>query len=250
MFNKRQKHFIFQAGAMIALSLGLSFPTLSGEYVEIEHPNPQNPKRLQDSFKVHYKQDDFTDKVTNAEIIFAPADFKHQAGFFMRCGPYQSSFKVLYVDVVQNLQEDGELTNEAKKFDKFGFIYNAEQRLTVRVGDDEESFDVYVGGQTRHLTKHFKVNFPQEKGMLGMSFYLSFISSNTPVDTSRATSDEAAEFFEMLKKALKTGQPIAFELEAENGHKRHFVLDAERMSKAVPPEVLDFCFFERQLKRD
>jgi len=232
----------------IFLSLVFSSIAWAGEYLLVEHPNAKDPKLLMDSFKVHYKQDDFTDKVSHAQIIYAPKDYRHQAGFFMRCGPYLSSFKVIYVEEADKLKEDGELVNLAKKFEKFGFIYNDNQDLTVRAGDNEVEAEVYVGGQTRYLSKHFKVSFPQTPGLLGMTFFFEFVNQNTPVSTSRETKEEAAEFMALLKQALKKGQTVSFDLEAENGHQRHFLLDAGRMAKFIPPEVLDFCFFERKLK--
>ena len=235
---------------LVGLALCVS-PVWAGQvqtYVLVEHPNVQAPKKLVDTFKVQYQQDEFTDKVTQAQIIYAPKDYRTQAAYFMRCGPYLSSFTVNYVENAQNLKEEGALPNQAGKFEKFGFVYNDNQDLTARVGDDSVETEVYVGGQTRYLNKHFKVDFPQMKDMLGMTFFLEFVTQDTPVETTRATSQEAAHFMELFKRALKKGEKVQFDLEAENGHQRHFSLDAGRMAKFIPPEVLDFCFFDRKLK--
>ncbi len=209
--------------------------------------NPSNPY-ITDSWVVNYKSDDFTDKVTEATVLYIPPNFGEQAAFFLRCKPYFTNFSMQYTEQEKNLTENGKLPNASDKFAKHGYVYDDKQDMKVTVGDDSENYTLSVGGQNNHLTKLFKTEKTLQPGQLGMSWFYSFTFKEMPSFRPGKTPDDQRDFFTQLNQAIKQQKDIKFSLKADNGHKRDFTMDTQRMVKFIPPEVMDFCITNRQLK--
>ncbi|WP_028486801.1 hypothetical protein [Thiomicrorhabdus chilensis] len=226
--------------------MSLSFAATAGDYQVIENP-PANGL-VKDSFVVTYSANDFTDKIDEAKILFIPENFRTQPAFLLRCRPYYTNFSVQFLETEKNLQDsDGTLTNEAASFAKHGYIYNADHDLTISVGDQDESMDILVGGQNKHLTQLFKTDLPKPAGLLGMSFYFTFNYKEMPSFRNAKNNSDTRDAYRLLKTAVQNQQPLILELDGRNAPDRRFTLDSKRLNQAVPPEVIEFCLTGREL---
>jgi hypothetical protein len=222
-------------------------PLYAGDYQIIEQPAPSG-QLLKDSFVINYSADDFSEKLDEAKVIFIPADFRTQAAFFLRCRPYYTNLSVQFLEQADALKDgDGELANDAEKYAKHGYIYNAEHKLKVSTPQDNERLEVHVGGQNKHLTQLFKTDVPQTPGLLGMSFHFTFNYKEMPDFRVASNDSDTRAVFKLLNNALQTQTPLRFELDGRNAPDRTFELNTQRMVQIVPPEVLEFCLTRRQL---
>lgn len=204
---------------------------------------------LKDTFTVSYEYDDFTDEVTNADLLFIPADYQSEAAFFMRCRPFFTNLSVEFLEHESNLKErDGSLENDSAKFEKHGYLYDTKHRLTIKTKNDSERMSVAVGGQNNHLTKHFKTDIPKTAGLLGMSFHFTFNYLEMPSFRSVGNTTESKDAFKLLNRAFKQQTPLQFELDGRNAEDRNFTLNTQRLQKFAPQRVIDFCFRDRKLR--
>jgi len=224
--------------------IGYTVPSLAGSDKIIE--NPSAP--LSDTWVVSYEADDFTDTVKKARVLYIPKQFGPQAAFTMQCKPFFTNFSMEYIEQQKNLAENGKLSNASSSFAKLGYAYDDKQKMTVKVGDDSETYHPSVGGQTNHTTALFKTKNTLQPGEMGMTWFYSFTFKEMPSFRASDTPDDAKDFFKQLNNAIKQQQNIDFTLEADNDHVRKFTLDAKRMTDFVPEEVMDFCLTKRQLK--
>lgn len=235
----------------LILPLLISGQVNAAEYHEVENPAKSNQADtfLKDTWVVDYKTDDFTDTVKRATVLYIPQDYRTQKVFFMRCRDFFSNFSVQYLDEEKFLKErDGTLPNASPSFIKHGYVYDDTQKLTVKSDSDSVSFDISVGGQNRALSKLFKTDIEKQPGLLGMSFHTSFTYQEMPSFKTDSNSSDVKEFFNLLKPALASQNPLYFELESSNGHKHSFSLDVKRMNQFVPKQVMDYCFIGRTLR--
>lgn len=222
-------------------------PVYAGDYQIIEHPAPLG-QLLKDSFVINYSADDFSEKLDEAKIIFIPADFRTQAAFFLRCRPYYTNFSVQFLEQEEALRErSGELKNDAEKFAKHGYIYNAEHKLKVSTPDDSVRLEVDVGGQNKHLTQLFKTDIQQTPGLLGMSFHFTFNYKEMPDFRVASNDSDTRAVFKLLNSAIQKQTALRLELDGRNAPDRTFELNTQRIVQTVPPEVLEFCLMRRQL---
>lgn len=203
---------------------------------------------LIDSYHLVYTQDDFSEKISRVDLFLSPKNFASQMAMKMICSPYEANIKIMYLENKPNLKEGGKLPNSIPRFSDLGFVYTDEQEVTIQVGDEEETFEIEVGGQTRFLSSAFKTNIVKQPEHLGMSFLFEFVFDDAPAFSSRRTSSEAAQFFEWLNLAIRQKQPVAFQLEADNGYVRTLNWDIARMLRFVPAEVIEFCITKRELR--
>ena len=225
----------------------LSLQAQSGEETLIE--NPRNGL-LKDTFKVSYVYDDFSDEVKDADILYIPVDYTKQATFFMRCRPFFTNFSVEFLEQANNLKEsDGSFENDSPKYAKHGYIYDTKHDLTVKTDGDYEDIEISVGGQSNHLSKHFKTGIQNSAGLLGMSFHFTFNYTEMPAFRKVSNTSESKDAFALLNQAVKQQSPLVFELEGRNqAEDRTFTLDTQRLQTAIPQSVIDFCFGQRQLR--
>lgn len=209
---------------------------------------PLNNGYLTDTWVVNYQENDFSEKITEATLLYVPKNFTEEAAFLVRCKPFFTNFSMQYVESQKNLMQNGELNNDSDKFEKHGYIYDEKQRLSVEVDGDTENYMLSVGGQKNHLTKLFKTQKPIQNGQLGMSWFYSFTFKEMPSFRPGSTPDDAKDFFKQINHALNYKNPIHFTLKTDQGHQRSFSLDTQRMVDFVPPEVMEFCLTNRQLK--
>lgn len=221
------------------------------EYHEVENPAKSNQAGtfLKDTWVVDYKVDDFTDTVKQATVLYIPQDYRTQKVFFMRCRDFFANFSVQYLDEEKFLKEsDGTLPNASPAFVKHGYVYDDKQKLTVKTDSDSVSFDISVGGQNKALSKLFKTDIEKQPGLLGMSFHTSFTYQEMPSFKADTNSSDVKDFFNLLKPALNSQNPLYFKLESSEGHKHSFSLDVKRMNEFVPKQVIDYCFTGRTLR--
>lgn len=239
---KNKMHFL-----ILACLTSLSLQAQSGEETLIENPSKG---LLKDTFKVFYVYDDFSDKVKDADILYIPADYTKQAAFFIRCRPFFTNFSVEFLEQANNLKEsDGRFENDSPEYTKHGYIYDTEHDLKVKTDGDYENMDISVGGQTNHLSKHFKTDIQKSAGLLGMSFHFTFNYVEMPAFRKVGNTSESKDAFALLNQAVKQQSPLVFELEGRNqAADRTFTLDTQRMQTAIPQSVIDFCFGQRQLR--
>lgn len=210
--------------------------------------NPLNNGYLSDTWVVKYQENDFSEKITDATLLYVPKNFAEEAAFLVRCNPFFTNFSMQYVESQKNLMQNGELNNDSDKFAKHGYIYDEKQRLSVEIGGDSQSYTLSVGGQKNHLTQLFKTQQSIQPGQLGMSWFYSFTFKEMPSFRPGTTPDDAKDFFKQINYAINRKIPIDFTLKTNQGHQRLFSLDTQRMAEFVPPEVMDFCLTNRQLK--
>lgn len=203
---------------------------------------------LINSYHLKYSQDDYSEEISRVNLFFSPKDYTTQMGMRMACTPYEASFEVLFMEPKKNLMEDGELPNALKMYEEKGFIYNDEVEVEVTVGDESESLDLELGGHNRYISPAFKTNVKKTKDNMGMTIHFIFVSKGAPSFSVRETNDESEEFFELLNHAVKTGQDMVFEMEADNDYERKMVWQTQRMLDFVPEEVIEFCITKRQLR--
>ncbi|QCU89959.1 hypothetical protein [Thiomicrorhabdus sediminis] len=223
---------------------------ISGNTLAFEEKLIENPahKPLKNTWVVNYEGDDFSEKLDTAKVLFIPADFSQEAAFFLRCNPFFTNFSIQYTEQQKNLMEDGELPNASSKYAKHGYIYDSKQTLKVKSESSSESYRLSIGGQTNHLSKLFKTELKQSEGLLGMSGFFSFTFEEMPSFRQATTNDEARDFFEQLNEAIANQENLDITLISDNGHKRQFNLDTQRMLKAVPQNVMEFCLTKRKIK--
>ncbi|WP_319381440.1 hypothetical protein [Thiomicrorhabdus sp.] len=232
----------------LALCFGLSMSGFSwaSDYSESERSYQDKPV---DTWLLEYEADDFSDKVSRAQMIFAPKNFAQEQTYFFRCLNYSTNFSVQFLEQKKNLlNADGSLTNHSKKYAKGGFIYHDNQYLTVSLNGDKERYEVAVGGQTRNLTPLFKADVPDTDELLGMSFHFEFYFKDMPSFSSRNSDDDSRRFFKQLKQALQTGKPLEFELSSPNNQVHKFRFDSDRLKRFAPENLLEFCVIERELR--
>lgn len=223
-----------------------SLNALSGEDKLIENPSSG---LLKDTFVISYMYNDFTDEVTDADLLFIPADYQTEAAFFMRCRPFFTNLSVEFLENEANLKErNGSLENDSKEFEKHGYIYDTKHSLRVKTEGASERMKIAVGGQNNHLTKHFKTDIPKVAGLLGMSFHYTFNYTEMPSFRSVDNSSESKNAFKLLNRAFKQQTPLVFELNGRNAENRVFTLDTQRLQKFAPASVIDFCFSQRKLR--
>lgn len=235
----------------LILPLLFSSQVNAAEYHEIEKPDnvDQSATFLKDSWVVDYKTDDFTDTVKQATLLYIPEDYRTQKVFFMRCRDFFANFSVQYLDEEKFLKENnGTLPNASPGYEKQGYVYDDKQKLTVKSDSDSVTFDISVGGQNKALSKLFKTDIKEQPGLLGMSFHTSFTYKEMPRFKSDTNSSETKAFFNLLQPALKSQNPLYFELESTKGHKHSFSLDVKRMNQFIPKQVMDYCFTGRTLR--
>lgn len=235
----------------LILPLFMSSFANATEYHEVENPAKSNQTGtfLKDTWVVDYKVDDFTDTVKQATVLYIPQDYRTQKVFFMRCRDYFSNFSVQYLDEETFLKDhDGSLPNASPGFVKHGYVYDDKQKLTVKTDLDSVSFDISVGGQNKALSKLFKTDIKKQPGLLGMSFHTSFTYQEMPSFKADTNSSDIKDFFNLLRPALASQNPLYFELESNEGHKHSFSLDVKRMNQFVPKQVMNYCFTGRTLR--
>ncbi|BCN93107.1 hypothetical protein THMIRHAM_08920 [Thiomicrorhabdus immobilis] len=230
-----------------ATSLSFASSSYATEEHLIEHPS-KDSAFIQDSWIVNYQANDFTDKITEAKVLYIPANYGEQAAIQLRCKPFFTNFSLQYTEKSQNLMDDGELTNDSAKFAKHGYIYDDKQTLKVAVNDDYQTYETSVGGQKNHLTNLFKTQNKIQPGELGMIFFYSFTFQEMPEFRPGGTPDDARDFFKQINQAIKTKTSIEFTLKTKQGWQRQFNWNTQRMMEFVPPEVMDFCLTNRKLK--
>lgn len=234
---------------VVALSgLGLlSLNAQAGEDRLVENPSSD---LLKDTFVVSYVYDDFTDKVTDADLLFIPADYQTEAAFFMRCRPFFTNLSIDFLENESNLKSsDGSLENASPNFEKHGYIYDTKHSLTIKTEGSSERMKISVGGQNNHLSKHFKTDIPKTEGLLGMSFHFTFNYIEMPSFRSVGNTSESKDAFKLLNRAFKQQTPMVFELNGRNAKDRTFTLDTKRLQKIAPQRVIDFCFSQRKLRK-
>ncbi|MDX1353264.1 MAG: hypothetical protein R3254_09640 [Thiomicrorhabdus sp.] len=232
----------------IALIIGLNVtPSYALKESLIENP-PKSGPFITDSWVVNYKANDFSEKISEATVLYIPKNFGQEAAFFMRCKPFFTNFSMQYTELEKNLSVDGKLPNASDKFAKHGYVYDDKQKLKVQVGDKSQNYTLSVGGQKNHLSNLFKTQQKIQAGELGMSWFYSFTFKEMPSFRPESTPDDAADFFKQLNHAIKQKQDIQFSLESDQNHKRQFQLNTQRMLDFVPENVMEFCITNRQLK--
>mgnify|MGYP000277112352 CR=1 FL=1 len=235
-----------QVAVAFALSLSFTSSFAANESL-IENP-PKASQHINDSWVVKYQANDFTDKITEATLLYIPSNFGEKAAFFMRCKPFFSNFSLQYSELEKNLMDGNELPNASNNFAKHGYVYDDKQRMKVQTGNQSNHYKLSAGGQKNHLTKLFKTEKNIQPGELGMSLFYSFTFKEMPSFRPGSTSDDAADFFKQLNQAIKQKQDMQFTLESDQNHIRQFKLNTQRMVEFVPKEVIDFCVTGRQLK--
>lgn len=230
-----------------ASSLSFAKSSYATEEQLIENPS-KDSDFIQDSWVVNYQANDFTDKITEAKVLYIPANYGEQAAIQLRCKPFFTNFSLQYTEKSQNLMDDGELTNDSAKFAKHGYIYDDKQTLKVTVNNDSQNYQVSVGGQKNHPTNLFKTAQKIQPGELGMSFFYSFTFQEMPEFRPGGTPDDARDFFKQINQAVKNRDNIEFTLKTNQGWQRQFSWNTQRMMEFVPVEVMDFCLTNRKLK--
>jgi len=238
---------LFKSCLLLLFICNISF---AAEYQNIENPkNGIKNGLLKDTWVLKYQEDDFSEKVSNASLIYIPNNYKTEKVFFMRCKDYFANFSVQYIDDQNSLKVAGRaLPNNSPSFAKHGYIYDEKQSLTVSSSHDYDNFRVSVGGQNKTLTKLFKTDIVKEPNMLGMSFHYSFSYQEMPSFKAGKNSSATQNFFNILQPALANNDNITFELESDLGHKHNFALDIKRLNKFVPKHVMQYCFTGRELR--
>jgi len=244
---KKQTTTLFPL-VILSISSFLFSSSSVAEKIELVENPAQSPNEINDSWIVNYDINDFDEKIRDASILYIPQNFGKQAAFFMRCKPFFTNFSLQYTEQKANLIDDGELPNASSKFAKHGYVYDDKQTLSVNVNGDNESYDISVGGQIKHLTKLFKTKESLQPDQLGMSLFFSFTFKEMPSFRSETTTDDATDFFKKINLAIQKTQPINFNLESDQDWQRQFTLNTKRMVNFVPSEVLGFCLSKRQLK--
>lgn len=242
----KTQHKTVQIAVGLIISLSLS-PCYAQKEELIENPSKSSPY-ITDSWIVKYQANDFSEKITEATVLYIPQNYGKQAAFFMRCKPFFTNFSLQYTELEKNLMNGNELPNASDKFAKHGYVYDDKQRMKVQAGGDSNSYKLSVGGQKNHLTNLFKTEQKIQPGELGMSLFYSFTFKEMPSFRPESTPDDAADFFKQLNQAIQQKQDITFTLESNQDHTRQFQLNTQRMVDFVPEEVMDFCITNRQLK--
>ena len=233
--------------ASLSLLTSVSF---AGDYHQIENPKNLSADGIyKDTWILKYAQDDFSDEISNATLLFIPQDYRTEKAYLLRCKDFFANFSVKYIDHEKSLKKPGKaLPNASKSFAKHGYVYDTKQSLKVTTDDETESYKVSVGGQNRAISKLFKTDIEKEPGMLGMSFHFSFTYREMPAFKADKNSTATRHFYKQLTTALNSDQNLHFKLENDLDHQHKFTLDIQRLNKFVPPEVMQYCFTKRELR--
>ena len=227
--------------------LTFSFTIQAGEEKLLE--NPSDGGLLKDTFAVSYVYDDFSEEIQDANVLFIPADYRSEAAFFMRCRPYFTNFSVEFLEQQTNLaNRDGRLENDSPDYAKHGYVYDTKHNLKMTTDHQSKKMAIAVGGQNNHLNRHFESDIEKTPGLLGMSFHVTFNYTEMPAFRPVGNSASAKDVHRLLKRALQRQTPLIFELDGRNAPDRTFTLDTKRMQTFVPPQVIDFCVSNRQLR--
>ncbi|GKT11217.1 MAG: hypothetical protein ISEC1_P0180 [Thiomicrorhabdus sp.] len=236
--------------SIMLVTIFISLQTYAASRHLIEHiGSGANDGLLKDTWVIKYQEDDFSEKVSNASLIYIPADYTKQKAFFMRCKDYFANFSVQYIDHDKFLKEaNGKLPNASPSFAKHGYIYDDKQFLKTSTEDDFASGDISVGGQNRQLSKLFRTDIKKQPDMLAMSFHYSFTYREMPSFKAEKNSSDTINFFKVFQSALANNHNIHFELESDLGHIHKFTLDVVRLNQFVPKAVMQYCFTGRELR--
>jgi len=235
----------------VLLSCFASFAFNSTTALAAKDSFSESPSWPKDAWHIEYQYDDFSDKIEQARLIYAPADYTQQAAFFLRCQPYYTNLSVAFLAPKTAIRENGEFHSNAQKFTKHGFVYSQQQTIRLQAEGQSYQSELDLGGQTRGISKWIQpalAKLPADQ--LQMLFFGSMIFSDIPSFTSEQNTDYSTQLFKALSSAIRNESTLKIQLSMPNNQSREFVINGKRLKQFTPEEVMDFCLLKRQLRED